>query len=71
MTGFEVSSNIVPEFDQEIDTYFMLDFSDENDLPSDSYSLGYLSDYENDNFIIEKLNTDDIFVEIKLDDAQV
>ena len=53
MSDYEVEANIKPEFKEEIETHFLLDFSDDEQSPQHYFALGQLTDHENDDFIVE------------------
>ena len=61
VSGYEIDQNIQPEFKEEIETHFLIDFGDEYQEPQEFIMLGQLSDHEDDNFIIVTLNEEDLF----------
>ena len=63
---FEADSNIMPEFSEEIETYFPIDFSGETQEPLDQYIVGHLSDYESDTFAIQMLDSEYNFAQVSI-----
>ena len=55
----------MPEFQEEIKSYFLIDFSVEK--PQSSFTIGHLSDYENDWFILEVQNAEALFATVSID----
>ena len=76
MKSYETEANFRPQFIEEVETYILIDFSDENVPPQESFTLGeQLLDFEDNVFSIEMLKNeqedDDSFASVSIDAVNV
>ena len=76
MKSYETEANFRPQFIEEVETYILIDFSDENVPPQESFTLGeQLLDFEDNVFSIKMLKNeqedDDSFASVSIDAVNV